>query len=766
MRNYFLKRRSRSHRIATLMGGVSDTVKPTVTITSTESSPSVANPIPLTFTLSESSVNFAVGDITVGAGGSIGNFAGSGTSYTADLTVTSASATITVNVAADSFTDAAGNGNTAATQFSITSALIVLDNFTDTRAVGAVNGTAATPGPGTRVVVDTETKISVGLGVLDLAGGKAVPATGDPGLWYGTGARAAGKVALVKQFLANTTGTQRAVGWDTNQTGDLGYFIGHISGSGLGNDQLTISTGSPVAANDIYMAVVQRGTGMFYLVKGGGLSVHSDWSVLWVRESGTDANLFPAMANNNKVTTLDYFKVAQLAAPWATDDGPATQVLAGARSAGDTFTHQGTGGCLIYFTVTTLPSAGNMELRFRIQDASNYWQLLIDSSGNYTLNSVAAGVATARLGPTSGVTNGMRMGIRATPTQIYIHKGAATGALHGTTTGGAVTRIEAWPFNLTGTALTQLTNLNHNVESGFQINQATMTNAPTRLTMPNGESDSALINQVVHPDVCRPNPAGKWNGYTYWMCIMPYPETNTLKELPAVVVSDDMQNWSVPAGGSLIVSPNAGAGVISSDNDLFYDEDTDTLHIVYRNTDDATYDSICERHTVDGITWSDAVEILNVPYHDALSPAVVKKADGTFEMFTIHFNRCDVYTAAAITGPWTGPTICFNRTPYSDLQQMWHVDVYLEDGNYLALVTIHTTGDYLWLASSTDGRRWHIADEPLMYKSVSGWDNQWLYRGSIGVRTATGFDVIYSAKSNDGAGDWGSGRTQLTIPLI
>jgi hypothetical protein len=101
-------------------GGPSDTTRPTVAITSSESSPSFSNPIPLTFTLSEASVNFAVGDITVGAGGSIGNFAGSGTSYTADLTVTTAQATITVDVAEGAFTDAAGNTNTAATQFSIT----------------------------------------------------------------------------------------------------------------------------------------------------------------------------------------------------------------------------------------------------------------------------------------------------------------------------------------------------------------------------------------------------------------------------------------------------------------------------------------------------------------------------------------------------------------------------------------------------------------------------------------------------------------------
>lgn len=113
-------------------GGVSDTTPPTVTIASTETSPSPLIVIPMTFTLSEVATDFAVGDITVGAGGSIGNFAGSGKNYTADLTVTTPLATITVDVAANAFHDGAGNGNTAATQFSMTSSLAVWDTFTGT----------------------------------------------------------------------------------------------------------------------------------------------------------------------------------------------------------------------------------------------------------------------------------------------------------------------------------------------------------------------------------------------------------------------------------------------------------------------------------------------------------------------------------------------------------------------------------------------------------------------------------------------------------
>jgi len=73
----------------------------------------------LTFTLSETSVNFSVADVTV-SGGTMSNFAGSGTVYTATWTPpASGSGTATVSVGANKFTDAAGNQNTASDSFSI-----------------------------------------------------------------------------------------------------------------------------------------------------------------------------------------------------------------------------------------------------------------------------------------------------------------------------------------------------------------------------------------------------------------------------------------------------------------------------------------------------------------------------------------------------------------------------------------------------------------------------------------------------------------------
>ena len=74
--------------------------------------------IALTFTANRPTSNFVVGDITV-SGGSLSSFtAVSSTVYTATFTPSGPGAT-TVDVAGSKFTDAFGNNNTAATQFTL-----------------------------------------------------------------------------------------------------------------------------------------------------------------------------------------------------------------------------------------------------------------------------------------------------------------------------------------------------------------------------------------------------------------------------------------------------------------------------------------------------------------------------------------------------------------------------------------------------------------------------------------------------------------------
>jgi len=118
-----------------------DSTPPTMTITAAEVSDGDSSDdatLSLTFTSSEATSNFASGDITV-TNGSISSFTAVSTAvYTATFTPTTAGAT-TIDVAAGAFTDAAGNNNTAATQFNWTYGV---DPTTKADVVGLVDSSA------------------------------------------------------------------------------------------------------------------------------------------------------------------------------------------------------------------------------------------------------------------------------------------------------------------------------------------------------------------------------------------------------------------------------------------------------------------------------------------------------------------------------------------------------------------------------------------------------------------------------------------------
>jgi hypothetical protein len=132
--------------VAEYTSPVVDTTAPTMAITATEVSDgdtSNDGTLSLTFTSSEATTDFAEADITV-SGGALSSFAAtSSTVYTATFTPSGAGAT-TIDVASSKFTDAAGNNNTAATQFNwtydgtaptLSSVSMASNNSTNTQAV-------------------------------------------------------------------------------------------------------------------------------------------------------------------------------------------------------------------------------------------------------------------------------------------------------------------------------------------------------------------------------------------------------------------------------------------------------------------------------------------------------------------------------------------------------------------------------------------------------------------------------------------------------
>ena len=194
------------------------------------------------------------------------------------------------------------------TSFNIINYLL-RDSFTPSLSAGSVHNTYAKPGPGRRIVVDTESKISISSDKLVFSSGKASPANGDPGLWYEAMARQAG--LILRTGLRFTTLSGRIVSWgfDTDQAGNLGapgYLVNSTSSLNI-QYGLTFYQGMlPPLVNltDYEFAVILRSNGSQHYQKIGG-----NWLLEYVTSNNTTATVYPAISNYNASVSFDYFEI-------------------------------------------------------------------------------------------------------------------------------------------------------------------------------------------------------------------------------------------------------------------------------------------------------------------------------------------------------------------------------------------------------------------------------------------------------------------------
>jgi hypothetical protein len=172
--NKFTDAAGNNNTAATQFTWTYDSVAPTINITVSDGSNAVAdgattndNSIFLTFTTSEATATFAIGDITV-SGGAISNFeATSSTVYTATFTPSANGAT-TIDVAQGTFIDAAGNGNTAATQFNWTYDTIAPTGvMTATNSSGTTIASGSTSNDAQITLLITGSEVATGLDIED-----------------------------------------------------------------------------------------------------------------------------------------------------------------------------------------------------------------------------------------------------------------------------------------------------------------------------------------------------------------------------------------------------------------------------------------------------------------------------------------------------------------------------------------------------------------------------------------------------------------------
>lgn len=317
---------------------------------------------------------------------------------------------------------------------------LLRDEFRDTRAAGSVNSTAATPGPGTRTVVDTDgDALSVGSGVLQFANPNST--SGDPGIWYPAQTRAAGLVFICK---ANMTVTNQVslMGFHNAQSGRPDFAV--LSFDNAGTIDLYNGGGFLVQNLESYTAVthwaaiVLKAAGAYYFIKGG---TFTNWTLLYMGGNDTTATLYPCVTSYNTTDSWDSVRIPDLTwlpTPLAYDTftrangalgstettGPDSQVVSArtwtlqagsltiqtnrAHSSGvngqtDIATIDPGDNDIVATGITHLGQAATNSkagILLHFSDTSNYWFTWWESGGNFYIYELNGGSATARASST------------------------------------------------------------------------------------------------------------------------------------------------------------------------------------------------------------------------------------------------------------------------------------------------------------------------------------------------------------------------------
>lgn len=357
---------------------------------------------------------------------------------------------------------------------------LLRDEFTTDEAAPLTTPRTCEPGPGTLLIADTENKISISGGALAVAGGKSIPVYGDPGMWVGAQARAAGLVAVYRFSAASFAGADWLLGWDNGQSN---FAITHsffaLSGTlypyFIGSFLAGVSTGLAGSTN-YRIAISLRSSGAFYLIKGGAFA---EWTMMWLVANDNTATLYPSITSKSGTYSVDYMRVSQMTGDWSSDYGIA-DVHATPAVSGTDYTGQANA---IIDQVVTAPAtlAGEAGAWFRKQDASNGYKMYFNSAGAFKVDRYVSGTPTNVVSVAGVITGSGTRTIRAiadgTALRFYTLSGTTWTQRGSTITdsnfssqttitpfadaswtggGGSIGQLDSWPRTLSGAALAAL----------------------------------------------------------------------------------------------------------------------------------------------------------------------------------------------------------------------------------------------------------------------------------------------------------------------
>lgn len=223
-----------------------------------------------------------------------------------------------------------------------------------------------------------------------------------------------------------------------------------------------------------------------------------------------------------------------------------------------------------------------------------------------------------------------------------------------------------------------------------------------------------------------------WNGYRYWMAFTPWP--GGAREHASICASHDGQTWVSTMGQDNRIFPTAtqgyatfGASHGSDPHLLLVGDELWCYHRLARS--DAALESIVLQTSSDGVTWSDAVEVVRRDTGTlqlCLSPAVERAEDGSFVMYVVADNSDQLLnrTVQRRTSPdgltWSAPETCTIPARLSP----WHIDVKRVGSRWHMLVndgggSIHGAQQLVHLESA-DGLTWRGDLHPVLSHPYAG----------------------------------------------
>jgi hypothetical protein len=274
------------------------------------------------------------------------------------------------------------------------------------------------------------------------------------------------------------------------------------------------------------------------------------------------------------------------------------------------------------------------------------------------------------------------------------------------------------------------------------LRKTILSNSPIPLTIPTYDGSG----QMTHPDILFFS--APWKGFRYWMVGTPYPDENSSYENPSVFVSKDAVNWTVPNGLSNPLVKPAVANSYLSDPDIIYHRSFG-IRVYYRMVDE-DYNRIFFIESKNGKDWTQPAEIITLPNHQIISPAVTRY-NLRYAMYSVKLldNNTSTIVERRFSKDginWSSPATV---TVYNMNEVIWHLDVqYVSARKEFWLLMLCYPSSSLYVAISKDGLHFKASSIPLISESENpdAWDGYSLYRSTFRVTTTGDFFLWYAGE--------------------